>query len=67
MSFKAVLFAVAGLLISTSAFAASKTPNIVFLFSDDHGYQAISAYGDERKLNETPNIDRLAKEGSRLA
>ena len=28
--------------------------------SDDHAYQAISAYG--YGLNETPNIDRLAKE-----
>ncbi|MBL9194837.1 MAG: sulfatase [Opitutaceae bacterium] len=41
-------------------------PNIVFIFSDDHAYQAISAYGDERKLLETPNIDRLAREGMRF-
>jgi arylsulfatase A-like enzyme len=38
-------------------------PNIVFIFSDDHGWQAISAYGDSRKLIQTPNIDRLAHEG----
>jgi len=38
-----------------------KLPNIVFIMSDDHGYQAISAYGDS--LNHTPNIDRLAQEG----
>ncbi|NJN27217.1 MAG: sulfatase [Cyclobacteriaceae bacterium] len=36
-------------------------PNIVFIMSDDHAYQAISAYG--HGLNETPNIDRIAKEG----
>jgi arylsulfatase A-like enzyme len=30
--------------------------------SDDHAYQAISAYG--HGLNETPNIDRLADEGA---
>lgn len=36
-------------------------PNIVFIFSDDHGSQAISAYGS--RLNETPNIDRIAREG----
>lgn len=36
-------------------------PNILFLFADDHAYQAISAYGSNR--NNTPNIDRLAKEG----
>ncbi len=38
-----------------------KRPNIVYIMSDDHGYQAISAYG--YGLNQTPNIDRLAKEG----
>lgn len=36
-------------------------PNIVFIMSDDHAYQAISAYND--KLIRTPNIDRLADEG----
>lgn len=36
-------------------------PNIVFIMSDDHAYQAISAYSD--KLINTPNIDRIAKEG----
>jgi arylsulfatase A-like enzyme len=40
---------------------AQKRPNIVFILSDDHAYQAISAYGFG--LNQTPNIDRLAKEG----
>src|SRR5262245_16606796 len=39
-------------------------PNILFIMSDDHGYQAISAYGS--KVNQTPNIDRLAKEGMRF-
>ena len=32
--------------------------------SDDHAYQAISAYGSV--LNQTPNIDRLAAEGMRF-
>ena len=36
-------------------------PNIIFVFTDDHASHAISAYGS--KLNQTPNIDRLAKEG----
>ena len=36
-------------------------PNIIFIFSDDHALQAISAYGSG--LNKTPNIDRLANEG----
>ncbi len=36
-------------------------PNIVFIMSDDHAYQAICAYSD--KLIQTPNIDRIAEEG----
>jgi arylsulfatase A-like enzyme len=36
-------------------------PNILFIMSDDHAYQAISAYSDH--LIETPNIDRIANEG----
>ncbi len=36
-------------------------PNILFIMSDDHAYQAVSAYG--HGLNHTPNIDRLAEEG----
>ncbi len=43
-----------------------KQPNIVFIFSDDHAYQAISAYHDPRALIETPSIDRLGKEGMRF-
>src|SRR5262245_33967442 len=45
---------------------AAKQPNIVLIFTDDHAYQAISAYGDPRKLLQTPNLDRLAKEGVRF-
>ena len=36
-------------------------PNILFIMSDDHAYQAISAYRDH--LIQTPNIDRIAREG----
>ena len=36
-------------------------PNILFMMSDDHAYQAISAYNDQ--LIHTPNIDRIAEEG----
>ncbi len=44
--------------------ARLERPNIVFIFSDDHAYQAISAYGDPlAKIAPTPNIDRLAREG----
>lgn len=35
--------------------------NIIFIMSDDHAYQAISAY--DKTLIHTPNIDRIAEEG----
>ena len=41
---------------------SSRPPNIVFVFSDDHAVQAIGAYGS--RINETPNIDRIAREGA---
>ncbi len=57
-------------ILSSSAWAQSnqapntKRPNIVFIMSDDHAYQAISAYSN--RLIETPNIDRIAKMGMRF-
>ncbi len=39
-------------------------PNILFIYADDHTSQSISAYGS--RINETPNIDRLAREGMRF-
>ncbi len=58
-----------GLLIGVTTFTRSLAaddarPNIIFIMSDDHGYQAMSCYGSNR--NETPNLDRLAKEGMRF-
>ncbi len=47
---------------SHAIFCQNKAPNIVFIMSDDHAYQAISAYG--HNLNNTPNIDRIANEGA---
>ncbi len=44
--------------------ADAKRPNIVFIFSDDHAYQAIGAYGS--KIIDTPNLDRLGNEGIRF-
>ncbi|TRZ43658.1 sulfatase family protein [Robertkochia solimangrovi] len=43
---------------------ADSRPNILFIMSDDHAFQAISAYGHPlSKLAPTPNIDRIAEEG----
>lgn len=45
----------------SQADSSDEKPNILFIMSDDHAYQAISAYSD--KLIQTPNIDRIAEEG----
>jgi arylsulfatase A-like enzyme/lysophospholipase L1-like esterase len=51
-------------LTSTVIASAAERPNIVFIFTDDHALEAISAYGTRfNKISPTPNIDRIAKEG----
>lgn len=53
---------------ATHALAAAPAgklrPNILYIMSDDHAFQAISAYGSNR--NKTPHIDRIADEGMRF-
>ncbi|WP_309122543.1 sulfatase [Paenibacillus sp.] len=41
-----------------------RRPNVLFIMSDDHAAHAMSCYGS--RINETPNIDRIAKEGMRF-
>ncbi len=43
----------------------SGLPNILFVMSDDHAYQAISTYGST--IINTPNIDRIANEGIKFS
>ena len=43
---------------------AQQRPNILFIFSDDHDADAISAYN--KTLISTPAIDSLAKEGMKF-
>ncbi len=51
-------------LVAGQAALAAQPPNILFIFSDDHAYQAVGAYG--YGLNKTPNIDRIAAAGMRF-
>jgi len=44
--------------------AAPRPPNIVFILADDLGPNDLACYG--RREHHTPNIDRLASEGSRF-
>jgi len=41
-----------------------KRPNILFIMSDDHASHAMSCY--DSRINETPNLDRVANEGMRF-
>ncbi len=47
--------------VGTSQVPGRTRPNIIFIMADDHAAHAISAYGS--RVNRTPNIDRLAREG----
>lgn len=60
-SIRSVFVALFVLLAPTLLSAQSKRPNIIFILSDDHTSQAISAYGN--RYVQTPNIDRIAREG----
>lgn len=51
------------LVFATSSFAQTNKPNIILIMADDMGFSDIGSYGSE--IN-TPNLDRLAKEGTRL-
>jgi arylsulfatase A-like enzyme len=54
-----------GMAFSNEAVAAEAPPNIVFILLDDMGWDEPGCYGARTKL-ETPNIDRLAREGMRF-
>ena len=58
-TFQAVVL---GVMLAASSYAAQ--PNVVFIFADDIATKILGAYGGS--LIETPNIDRLAKEGMRF-
>ena len=62
------LLMLAGAALSTVACKQEKPAqgplNVVYIMCDDHSYQTISAY--DGRFMRTPNIDRLANEGTRF-
>src|SRR5688572_3382428 len=53
--------------LATSAPAQTQPagrPNIIYIMTDDHAAHAIGAYGS--RVNKTPHLDRLAREGALL-
>ena len=59
----AVILGLTGQSLSGAPATASR-PNILYIMTDDHAAHAISAYGS--KVNQTPHLDSLAKEGMRF-
>ena len=66
MKNRLINFSIVGVLSALPALAATTRPNILFIMADDHAWQAVSAYNESRHLIQTPNIDRLAREGMRF-
>ncbi len=56
---KVLLFCIA--IFCCASMAAQQKPNIILIFADDLGYADVGCYGQQK--TETPNIDKLAKEG----
>jgi len=67
MRSSAVLLAVAAAMCVTAAPAtgqAAKKPNILFIMGDDIGWMQVGLYQRGLGLAETPNIDRIGREGA---
>ncbi len=52
--------------MATATFGADKKPNIVFIMADDIGWMQVQCYAMGLGIGETPNIDRLAREGMKF-
>jgi arylsulfatase A-like enzyme len=62
--FAVIILHFAFLAILDGVAVAADRPNILFIMTDDHAYQAVGAYGS--RINKTPNIDRIAADGVRF-
>ena len=61
--FSIAMFLTGAISIAQAQAAGTKKPNILFIMGDDIGWMQVGAYHRGVGLGETPNIDRLAKEG----
>lgn len=52
--------------ILAGACVAASKPNILLIYSDDHGWADLGAQGVDREIR-TPNLDQLARDGVRCA
>ena len=61
-----VLLLLVAIVVPRAAFAQAKKPNILVIWGDDIGLANVSAYSSGVMGFETPNIDRIGKEGIRF-
>src|SRR5438034_8323675 len=66
---RAAQFSLAGSILpslTSSLLAADpdRRTNLLFIMADDHAAHALSCYGS--KINKTPNLDRIARDGMRF-
>jgi arylsulfatase A len=61
----AFIFALCMIALGGQLLAAPDKPNILFIFGDDCGIDSFGCYGGDRAKSFTPNIDALAKSGTR--
>src|SRR5215468_4621684 len=57
------LLLLVGSVITNGQATGTKKPNILFIMGDDIGWMQVGVYHRGIGLGETPNIDRIAKEG----
>jgi len=61
-----ILLLLLAVLFDTPGYAQDKKPNVLIIMSDDVGITNVGAYGEGLVGYQTPNIDRIAKEGVRF-
>ncbi|MFC7336030.1 sulfatase [Haloferula chungangensis] len=64
-SFTAALFCSAAMLTPLASSAANKSPNLIVIYTDDHGYADLGCQGILEDVK-TPHIDSLAAGGVRM-
>ncbi len=60
-----ILLTIACGILACGASALAERPNILLIFADDIGYEALNSYGGQDF--ETPNLNRMAEEGLRFS
>lgn len=66
MNHKTLTLIVLLLTLVGESILSQERPNIVLILADDFGYGSVNAYGADKTLVRTPNIDRIAENGMRF-